>query len=205
LAAAYQRLVISSRHQQGVFMFNVRGVGLINLVVTVAIASIVLLTGLPGLSRTVKLNKMASQYNQVLSLVFMARQAALSYRSFVTICPSADAKVCNRDWTSGMMVFVDHDKDKKLEDDDILIKFLPHGDGDIAITWKSFRSNNFFHFARNGWTDYYNGTFRFCFGGDDLSYNRALIISKVGRVRTSIDSDGDNVHEDREGKDITCD
>lgn len=169
-----------------------------------AIASIALMMGLPGLSDTVKLNKMASQYNQVLSLVYMARQYALTHRSFVTVCPSADAKVCNREWTSGIMIFVDYDKDRKLDDDDVFIKYLPHRHSDILLTWKSFRSNNFFHFASSGWTDYYNGTFRFCFGGTDRRFNRALIVSKAGRVRRSTDRNGDKVHEDSEGNDVRC-
>lgn len=184
---------------------GLRGFSLINLLLTIAIMAIVLAIGVPSLNAMVKTSKMASQYNQVLAFVSMARQYAITYRSFVTVCPSSNAKACNRDWSSGMMSFVDHDRDRKLDSEDFFIKYLPITDDDILVTWRSFRSNNFFRFAQSGWTDHYNGTFRFCFDDSDLRFNRALIIGKPGRARSSYDSDGDNIHEDRKGNDVRCD
>jgi type IV fimbrial biogenesis protein FimT len=185
-------------------MLFVRGFSLISALIAIAVLAIVLAIGTPSLMATVKTNKVVAQYNQLLSLLNMARQHALTFRSFVIVCPSEDGKVCNKQWTDGIMVFVDRDKNQLLDNTDVFVKYIHHRYPDVMLTWRGFGVSSYLYFAPTGFTDNKNGTFRFCIDGNDLSFNRALIVSKSGRIRQSRDSDNDRVHEDASGNDIKC-
>ncbi|NRA53764.1 MAG: type II transport protein GspH [Gammaproteobacteria bacterium] len=185
-------------------MLSKQGFSLINLLVVTAIIAIAVFVAVPGLSAALKQTRVASEYNQVLTLVDTARQYALINRSYVTMCPSSDGEICSRDWMAGILVFVDRNNDQVLGADDLLIQYARHRSSQVKLTWRAFRRHHYLNFSSLGWTDHYNGTFRFCIEGDDLRFNRALIVSKTGRIRKSTDRNRDGVHEDASGRVLRC-
>ena len=58
-----------------------------------------------------------------------------------------------------------------------------------------------FHFSG---TSASPGTIKLCDASAKVQFTRALFVSLQGRVSTSKDSDGDNVHEKNNGKMLRC-
>lgn len=75
---------------------------------TVAIAVVVAMIAVPGMSGLVRDNRAATQANGIISALALARSEAVTRGRPVTLCPS-DGAVClnTRDWHLGWMVFAD--------------------------------------------------------------------------------------------------
>lgn len=85
------------------------GFTLIELIVTVAIAAIVLGIGLPMMSSFARDTRMASRTNELVTALNYARTEAVERGEFVSLCPSSDEASCtgNTDWTVGWIVWED--------------------------------------------------------------------------------------------------
>jgi type IV fimbrial biogenesis protein FimT len=66
-----------------------RGFTLLELIVTVAIATIIVAFAIPNFTRFIQTNKMAAANNQFVSSLNYARTQAVSQRTTVTVCKSA--------------------------------------------------------------------------------------------------------------------
>ncbi|MDP2560904.1 GspH/FimT family pseudopilin [Psychrobium sp. 1_MG-2023] len=181
-----------------------RGTTLFELLIVLSIMSILLLGAIPAFGGLLKRNLITSTVNRLIGLSYFARQMAIKNNAYVTLCASSDGIRCGRDWHLGQLLFVDHNRDRKINGNDRILRFNHIEDPNLRVTWRSFRSRNFLQYSARGWTNYYNGTFRVCLAGSEQFYNRAIIINRPGRARASVDSDNDGFHEDREGAVITC-
>ncbi len=170
----------------------------------IAISIILFGIAIPSYQSYITQAKVTAGINQLAGLIQLARQSAVSKNQVVTVCPSSDGINCSRDWRQGQILFTDNNKNHVIDENDQLIKALPALDKNHNLTWKAFQNKKFLQYSPAGFTRSQNGTFRYCVDGENLKYNRALIINKTGRVRISKDESGDGVHEDREGKQITC-
>ncbi|MGB1297316.1 MAG: GspH/FimT family pseudopilin [Psychrobium sp.] len=182
------------------------GFTIIELMIAMAIVIIVLHLGAASLKEMTLRNHMTTHINEFVAMQRMARQYALYNKKDVTMCASTDGDKCmaKKYWHNGVLVFVDHNGNGKRDANDHVIKFFQARAKNLQVTWRVFQNKRYLQFGASGWTNEQNGTFRFCFANESQHYNRALIISKIGRARLSTDSDGDGFHEDREGKLISC-
>ena len=98
-------------------MHTRRAFTLLELMVVLAVASILLSVGVPSFRGVVMDNRMVDSANQFVTAVNMARSSAVRYQRNATICSSTnwDAAVptCNgtADWSEGWIVWVDKDRD----------------------------------------------------------------------------------------------
>lgn len=92
------------------------GFTLIEMLVTLTIAAVLLMTAVPGAADLLRRNRLATQVNQVTSALMLARTESLKRGVRVTVCQTADASAstpaCSAgssdDWSSGWIVFADH-------------------------------------------------------------------------------------------------
>ena len=190
---------------------RIRGVTLIELMVTVVLVSIILAVGIPSLSWMVKNNRRATQLNILAADMNLARSEAVKRNLTVTVCKrNSDGDDCDNSatWTQGWITFVDMNSNGAFDDD--ASAPLCEDDEDCLLRVRDpLTGSNTLAFPRNRVT--YNnrgatgatGTFTFC---DDrgAAYARAKIISNTGRLRASRDSNDDGVHEDGSGSPLTC-
>lgn len=120
---------------------KIAGFTLIELIVTLAVASIALGVAVPSLSTMIRNNSMATQTNALVTDINLARSEALKRGVSVILCrsanPNATTPTCGggaNTWTTGWLVFASGDGDNTYTagTDTLLRIAKPSGDS-IAI------------------------------------------------------------------------
>lgn len=85
------------------------GFTLTELIVTVAVAAILLTVGIPSFQDMFRRNRAAAHTNEVISALNLARSEAAKRGVRVSLCPSTDQATCSggTNWNSGWIVFTD--------------------------------------------------------------------------------------------------
>ena len=93
------------------------GFTLIELMVTLAIAAILLTVAIPSFNTTIKNNRLITDANRLVSSVGLARSEAVKHGRTATVCVSSDQATCTgeTDWTLGWMVWVDVNRNAVLD------------------------------------------------------------------------------------------
>lgn len=180
------------------------GITLLELIITLAIISIVVTVAIPSFYSLLQRYRVESEVEKWLLGFNLARQAAIASNNIVTLCPSNDGQSCNKVWQDGGIVFIDSNLDHQKDPDELLIHHITSSKPNFLISWKAFQNRKYIQFQSNGFTWEQNGTLRICSMAKSLKYNRALIISRSGRIRNSMDKDNDGIHEDQKGDPIKC-
>lgn len=179
------------------------GFTLVELMLTLAISSILLGVGLPAFADLLNKSKIRSQSMQLRSTLHFARQTAVHNTKTVTVCPTNNGKQCHKNWSNSYMAFIDENENRQLDDEDSIISLSKVIDSNIKIRWRAFGRKYSLQWLDTGITNNQNGSFEYCYEKDP-KYARALIISKSGRMRASKDKNNDGIHENAKGKNLTC-
>ncbi len=182
---------------------NKDGFTVIELMVVLAVFSILSALAVPSFKNILKQQEVNGQINNLVAMVYLARSEAIKRNQVVTVCKSSDKQGCGGNWTDGWLMFVDLDGDGDRSAGEYLI-----GSGEVAeeyeLTWSGFGSQNYIRFLQNGLTLFHNGSFVLCPESGDVRLARAVFISKTARARTSKDSDDDGVDEKASGDPLSC-
>jgi type IV fimbrial biogenesis protein FimT len=104
------------------------GLTLVELMVTLAVAIILLAVGMPMFSGVVANNRATAQANTFLAAFKLARSEAVKRGTEVSVCavddPDADPIICgtNSDWANGLLVFTDGGTAGSVDGTDVRIK-----------------------------------------------------------------------------------
>lgn len=160
----------------------VRGFTLLELMLVMAIVTILLAVGVPSFrefSRDAEVSGITSNYLHAFN---SARYAAVATQRPVSICNLGGDGRCDGRWSNRLTVFYDDDRDGSLARSGDVIDAVqtrtPHG---VRVTLRAFGKTRYISLRSSG---HYrqNGTFRICpaRGGR----GRAIVINVVGRART---------------------
>jgi len=183
-----------------------RGFTLIELMVTLAVLSIVLGIGIPAFDRLVANGRLTSQINQSIGLIAFARsEAAKRTGTTITVCGSSDEATCNTsNWESGWLVMNDVDGDRTIDagDGDVLLRVGPALSGGNTLRTLGFGNTGFVQFDDAG-APGSAGTFILC---DDRGavQAKATVLSIVGQNRAAVDEDANSIVNSHTGGDVTC-
>jgi type IV fimbrial biogenesis protein FimT len=173
------------------------GFSLIELMVTLAVASIVLSIAIPSYQTAVQNNRRTTAVSELATALQLARSTAISQRVFTVVCKSPDGATCptgagSGDWTQGWMIFTDADNNGSLDagGTDTLIRVHDALTGNATFIGNNNVINQV-SFSPQGLTRN-NGTITHCDarGATDAS---ALIISVGGQVRHARDTNDDGI------------
>ncbi|MCL1141475.1 GspH/FimT family pseudopilin [Shewanella gaetbuli] len=85
---------------------NRKGFTLVEIMVTITVASILLVIGVPSLVSIYEGVRANSNVDKIHNIVTFSRSQAISYGSTVNICPYGTATSCGTDWGKGIRVYL---------------------------------------------------------------------------------------------------
>ena len=166
------------------------GFTLIELIITVALAAIIVTIGIPSFRTAILNNSRTAQVNEFVGVLNLARSEAAKRGIRVTICRSSDGATCAADstsiWENGWIVWVDQDGDGTLDAGEEIKIYGAIPNNFTLRTGGTFTQSIAYlpNGVSAGNTGSGMGTFRLCDSrGED--YARFIAISITGRVRAT--------------------
>jgi len=103
-------------------MFRERGVSLVELLVTLGVATILMSVAVPSF-RTISMNsKQAGTINELVAGIHLARNTAITLNARVGICASSNGVSCEVvEWNDGWIAFHDLDNDQVRDADETIL------------------------------------------------------------------------------------
>lgn len=179
--------------QKSFATFNAEGFTLIELMVTLAVAGIVLALAVPSLRSILGGTGITATTNEFVSSIHTARSEAVKRGSRVGLCPSANSlatdAVCSTSatWSDGWFVFVDANEDGDRDDpgDELLLQMEARSPG-FTFTSAGNVLANLIYFSADGKSITaadlpVTGTVSVEYGDENV---RAITVSASGRVST---------------------
>lgn len=153
------------------------GFSLIELMVTLAVAAILLSIGVPSFSALIENQRMTTTVNNLFAAINLTRAEALQRGVRVDLAPLKDKK-----WENGWAVFIDNNADQvpDFDTDEIVYSTGPIADG-ISIT-TNFHGGENIAYAGTGHLRTQAGTFSFVQGTEE-TLKKTLILNFIGRPR----------------------
>lgn len=168
------------------------GVTLIELMVTVAIVSILAAIAVPGFQSLANRGRAEALTNELVAALNLARSDAVKRGVNVTVCPSANAGAANPTcasaggWEQGWLVFTDGNTRGTVDGTDVALR-IKQANGGAASVAGGANFGRFVTYRANGVSLGANGpagTFTICAGGSG-GVQRQVIINTTGRIRVA--------------------
>lgn len=187
--------------------FKQQGFTLVELLVTLAVAALLLGIGIPSFSGAISNSRINVDYNEFVGALYLARSESIKSGQIVTVCPKSepDAQTCSASdtaWEHGWLVFVDEEFDDNEvaaqinpQDEIIAIHPEPRSENVISAWGSTDRTSatstkrNFIRYTPNGSTAMSNGSIHMC-NDEEPQRSRAINIVPTGDVRKGRASGG---------------
>ncbi|WP_188150140.1 GspH/FimT family pseudopilin [Teredinibacter waterburyi] len=174
------------------------GFSVIELMIVLSIASILLMVAIPSFVETTARSAIRTSVNELATELSMARNAAVTRSSSVSLCPSdvsITPQACdNGDWNEGWLTFYDDDGDGTLDAGEILIRIHDALGSRVDITLDNTVTFNSRGMKANV------SEFKICRAGNtDAAYARSVVVNVGGLVRGARDTDQDGIFNSGEG------
>ncbi len=194
---------------------NNHGFTLIELIVTLAVVSILLLTGIPLLSQMTTSNRLVTQINSIAGSLAVARSESIKRGTSITLCGSTNGTTCNTSsWELGWIVFSDANNNATLESTtDSMLKIVTPFSGGSTLRLSQSDSASIIRYRADGSLRDQNadatltdrGTFTLCDSALSTTTAKAINVNPLGRVsRAEGATSTEKPVHDITGVDITC-
>lgn len=189
-----------------------RGYTLLELMVTLAVLAILATLTVPGFQDTIRRTARDSSMQDLSTALDFARAQAVTEGTRVSLCRSTDLGSCSGggggDWSAGWIVFTDRGTAGTVDGDDTVLQAQEAKQHDWEIELVDSSGGNvtgdYLRYTPDGFlADNDDTYFRFCEIDGVADSVRALLILGTGRVAASRD-DGDGVHNDLSGTNLSC-
>jgi type IV fimbrial biogenesis protein FimT len=135
------------------------GFTLLELLITLLVFSIVVMTAAPSMQKLVESRKVSSTTTVLISYMSLARQEAIRSNLSVLI-DSPDAATVSKDWASGFRITSDTNRDGEYEDDETILIGTPSTN---RLSLNASLDTTGFRFLASGLINVSNGvTFDIC-------------------------------------------
>lgn len=161
------------------------GFTLLELLISVAIATLILAIGIPAFNSLSARSQQTAEINSLVRHLQLARSSAIKTGNHHVLCPSKDMLGCLGDtrWESGYILFEDRNQDAIRDPHETLVRVSrPTGNFDIAMQTTAGRK--LVIYRADGRSAGSNLTLTFCDPGKSIQ-PKAVILSNSGRTRVS--------------------
>jgi len=188
------------------------GFTILELLITLAVLSIVLTIAIPSFQSTIEKNSVSASASEFAASLRLARTEAIKRGRSVAVCPSNDQATCSGIWANGWLVFEDTNGNQlynAITEEMIQI----HGElgSDNILEWSDSGStiwdndiDTIIQYNSRGLITTPSGTFKVCSRSRKNEWARSLVVGLVGSIRYGIDSNNDNIFEDESGNNLSC-
>jgi len=180
--------------------FKTQGFTLIELVLTMAIAGILVTIAIPSFNAIITSSRLTSYANDLVGALNLARSEAVRRSVSVTVRKVDNYSFTNLgsgvNWENGWDVFTDIDDDGKFEVGDELIRTYPALQSSYTLRGND-KLTDYIRYTPLGISTK-NGRFVICDNSDGLGIpkantSRLIIIDNAGRVRIGLDANNDGI------------
>ena len=159
-----------------------RGFTLYELLLTLALVSILASVSVPALSKMLARSRQVTELNGLFHAIHLARKESIRRRQVMTVCASSDGQSClaDRNWSSGWILFNNTDRDSPPRVDageSVMLAHTVHESIHISANRRAFTLRATYRRATNG-------TLVVC-DREGRIPPRALVISYTGRPRVA--------------------
>jgi type IV fimbrial biogenesis protein FimT len=175
---------------------------LVELIVSVTVLGILVGLAVPQFTDFVRNSRRAAVLNELVGSLNLARSEAIRRGITVVMCKTSDGSACltgvGDTWAAGWLIFVNNDGDSP--------PVFDVGETDLRVRTEATAAYSIRPSA--GVTDFISfnadgsvasaGSFTYC-DARGVARARAVVVSPVGRVRLSRDTNGDGVEENDVG------
>lgn len=168
-------------------MRHLRGFTLVELMVTLLVASVLLGIGVPAFGNLIDQSRLTTTTNQFLTALHLTRSEAIRRGHLVTLCTSTDLASCSSgpNWDRGWILFSNPGRSDQPPDPDSILRVGNQGiHSSVAIIGNQPVSKrvNYNGLGRSERLSgaLLMGTVTLCAHGDE---GRAIVISSAGRPR----------------------
>ena len=194
---------------------NIQGFTLIELIVTLAVVSILLLTGIPMLNQMTTNNRLVTQINNIAGSLAIARSESIKRGASITLCGSTDGTTCDSSsWESGWIVFSDANNNAVLDSaTESMLKIVAPFSGGSTLRLSQSDSTSIIRYRSDGSlrdldadATTNRGTFTLCDNEASTTKAKAININSMGRISLAEDTDdpADKIVNDITGVDVAC-
>lgn len=171
----------SRDHSYNICFKQWQGFNLIELLIVMAIITVLGGLGIPSLRSGLQRSAEAATLNTLSHLATFARNRAIKEQTFFTLCPSVDLRHCQGEWNKTLIVFSDGNRNERLDEGERLYQTLTLAKGTPCLEWRASAGRQYVQFKSSGATNGTAGHFRFCEGTRSV-LNKRLVISFNGRT-----------------------
>lgn len=160
-----------------------QGMTLLELMIVLAIASILITSAVPSFSQMLSRNQQLTQLHILFKHLHLARSEAIKTNSRILLCKSSNGIQCtkNAQWSDGWIVFSDKDKNNKLSSNEQITYSYQALPNNLSLQYRGRNSANYITYYADGRSST-NGTFTLCNHATD-NQPKGLVISRTGRIR----------------------
>jgi type IV fimbrial biogenesis protein FimT len=161
-----------------------KGFTMIEMLVTIAIVGILAKIAIPSFQSMIITNRLATQTNDLIADLSLARSEAAKSGGRVTVCISSDGSTCTggTNWSAGRIVFTDSGTYGSVDGTgataDKILRVSPALAGNNTLVSASFTNASWVQYSGTGVSDS-SGTFTLCHSGYP---NNVVTVSNTGRV-----------------------
>ena len=156
------------------------GFTLLELLITVALISIVTAFAIPSMTSFTQNDRLTTNINTLVGHLALARSQAVTLAQPVSVCASSDLATCSsNDWANGWLVYIDADTSGDVSTGDELLRVHEALPGNSTL---SSTAGSAITFDDRGFAPGAVGSFSLC---DDrgVEHLKSITISNTGRVR----------------------
>ena len=178
-----------------------KGFTLIELMVTVAIAGIVMGLGIPTFSQLITNSRLTTSINELVTSLNLARSEAIKRGQPVTL------RKAGAQWEAGWTIFTDFNGNGTQDDTDELLRNYQALPNNYTLRGTTPNYTNRITYQATGLSR--NGSFVLCDNSDgnnipEANTAKLTIINTVGRTRKGTDNDNDGIPEKNGGEIVSC-
>ena len=160
---------------------NCFGFTLIEFITVTAIIAILVSLGLPAYHSHMAAQEAHTIPRTLTIHIQKAKSEAVIYRHNVIICPSHDAQTCSEDWSNGLIMFLDQNRNRERDPDEKILSATQWNTRYGSLHWKgTLQANNLMFKAGTGLPIASNGSFFYC---SEKTASKKLVLSRMGHVR----------------------